>query len=125
MSKYEPILCLDFDGVCHSYSSGWKGVDVILDPPVDGLASFIRSASLHFDVQIFSSRSSNSSGIDAMKAWFDKWMPLESLLLTFPSEKPPATVGIDDRVLTFSGTFPDVVSLKKFVPWNKVLNSDE
>lgn len=32
----KPILCLDFDGVIHSYSSGWKGADVIPDPPVAG-----------------------------------------------------------------------------------------
>lgn len=29
----KPILCLDFDGVIHSYASGWKGADVIPDPP--------------------------------------------------------------------------------------------
>ena len=29
----KPILCLDFDGVVHSYTSGWKGADVIPDPP--------------------------------------------------------------------------------------------
>ena len=28
----KPILCLDFDGVIHSYISGWKGADVIPDP---------------------------------------------------------------------------------------------
>lgn len=32
-----PILCLDFDGVCHSYTSGWKGAAVIPDPAVPGL----------------------------------------------------------------------------------------
>jgi len=42
MSK--PILCLDFDGVIHSYSSGWKGADVIPDPPVPGAFDFIRRA---------------------------------------------------------------------------------
>ena len=38
------ILCLDFDGVIHSYSSGWKGADVIPDPPVPGALRFIADA---------------------------------------------------------------------------------
>jgi len=37
MSK--PILCLDFDGVIHSYSSGWKGADVIPDPRCRALST--------------------------------------------------------------------------------------
>ena len=62
----KPILCLDFDGVIHSYTSGWKGADVIPDPPVDGALDFLERASAHFDVQIFSSRSNQPGGIEAM-----------------------------------------------------------
>ena len=32
--KYQPNVVLDFDGVIHSYVSGWQGVDVVPDPPV-------------------------------------------------------------------------------------------
>ena len=37
----KPIICLDFDGVIHSYTSGWKGAAVIPDPPVPGALEFI------------------------------------------------------------------------------------
>ena len=33
--KYTVVL--DFDGVIHSYSSGWRGKTCIPDPPVPGI----------------------------------------------------------------------------------------
>lgn len=39
--------------------------------------------------------------------------------IRFPKHKPAAMVGIDDRVLTFDGTFPSVDELQAFKPWNR------
>ena len=54
--RMKKTLCLDFDGVVHSYTSGWKGALTIPDPPVAGALRFIIEADQHFKVAIFSSR---------------------------------------------------------------------
>lgn len=122
LSGRKPILCLDFDGVIHSYTSGWKGADVIPDPPVDGAFAFIAESMKYFEVDIFSSRSNQKGGIGAMEDWFVKHCPSHLIHiiedLKFPLEKPPAFVGIDDRVITFTGKFPSAESLRSFKPWN-------
>ncbi len=124
----KPILCLDFDGVCHSYTSGWQGADVIPDDAVPGLFEFLEAAAPAFDIQVFSSRSNQDGGIEAMQFWFveqrKKWREAggqgaENISISFPTEKPAAFVGLDDRVLTFNGLWPDVELLKAFKPWNK------
>jgi len=117
------ILCLDFDGTIHSYESGWQGADVISDSPIKGSFDFIRDASLHFDVHVYSARSGLPGGVNAMKAWFLKhgWEADASgdpAGLSFPTCKPPAHVSIDDRAMTFTGTWPDIQVLKDFRPWN-------
>jgi hypothetical protein len=129
MSK--PILCLDFDGVIHSYTSGWKGADVIPDPPVPGALHFIVKALKHFRVAIFSSRSHQEGGLGAMHQWLGYWsvdpehgMPGKFDHATWseiewPLEKPSAFVTIDDRAITFTGEWPDIEMLKQFKPWNK------
>src|SRR5579872_5909444 len=86
----KPILCLDFDGVCHSYTSGWKGADVIPDDPVPGVFEFIKTCDEFFEVMIFSSRSNQAGGVDAMYAWFEKHCPGITGYVDFPLEKPPA-----------------------------------
>lgn len=124
----KPILCLDFDGVLHSYSSGWKGANVVPDPPVAGACEFVREAIQHFTVHVFSSRSNQPGGREAMQGWLldhmRKVMGVEDAGYCFaqiewPTEKPPAMLTIDDRALTFDGTWPDMQSLKGFKPWNK------
>jgi hypothetical protein len=123
----KPILCLDFDGVIHSYESGWKGADVIPDPPVPGALDFIKDAqNVGFVVAIFSSRSGQEGGIAAMKEWLVNaavahygMAPFWLDEIQWPTEKPPAFVTLDDRALTFEGDWPKPKSLRDFKPWNK------
>ncbi len=126
------LLCLDFDGVVHSYSSPWQRADVIPDPPVDGAMRFIWEATNHFRVAVFSSRTNQPGGLAAMQAWltwhFNAYFSgngaateIEEKLaaIEWPTEKPPAFLTLDDRALTFTGTWPPIETLKKFKPWNK------
>jgi len=132
----KPILCLDFDGVCHSYTSGWQGADSIPDAPVDGLFEFMDEAREVFDIQIFSSRSHQNGGILAMRHWFAKHFTAYMFSrepelkgkfteffcpdwLSFPTEKPAAFISIDDRAITFTGEWPNIDTLRNFKPWFK------
>lgn len=127
MSK--PILCLDFDGVIHSYTSGWKGARNIPDPPTKGAIEFIHAALCGgWDVVIHSSRARHWGGISAMRAWLKKhagalwWEAPGSLGLEdvrFARWKPSAQITIDDRAITFDGTWPAFSDLRSFKPWNK------
>ena len=100
------VLSVDFDGVLHSYASGWKGVDVIPDPPVPGAMAFLEEAVRHFDVQIFSSRSKEAKGIEAMQHWIRhhysrlliKSEPEVNAFMAqlgWPTDKPPAHPSVD------------------------------
>ena len=116
--KYKPILCLDFDGVIHSYTSKWQGPTVIQDPPVYGAFEAIEKYLDVFRVAVYSTRSQSEDGINAMIAWFEKH-GFDASKLEFPVTKPPALVTIDDRAVRFEGTFPDADYLKRLKPWNK------
>jgi hypothetical protein len=116
----KPIILVDFDGVIHSYKSGWKGVDVIPDEPVDMVLPWLMELTEQFDVRIFSARCNDAAGITAMIRWFRHWgLSYEEVKrLTFEPGKPSAFLIIDDRAMCFNGKklpFPE--KLRAFKPW--------
>ena len=116
------ILCVDFDGVIHGYTSGWKGPDVIPDPPVPGAINWLdEMLHLGWDVQIYSSRSRQGGGIAAMKSWLIAHAErgFDPERLGWPTQKPAAYLTIDDRAICFQGSFPSTEELEAFTPWNK------
>ncbi len=81
--KDKPILLVDFDGVLHSYTSGWKGARVIADPPVDGAIEWLIKIVKYFDVCIYSARSRQWGGKRAMKKWlFDLFKQFHLNMMT-------------------------------------------
>jgi len=130
----KPILCLDFDGVVHRYSQGWKGVDVIYDDVVPGFFEWAAKARDHFELVIYSSRSKYSEGLAAMLEWLGtqltswKTSNIVSIELppylsdfTFAHEKPPAFLIIDDRAIQFRGDWSawwlEPEKLRAFKAW--------
>lgn len=122
----QKTLCVDFDGVLHSYTTGWKGAGVVTDGPVPGAMQWLRMACRRYQVCIYSSRSKDPAGIQAMREALRAWATAElstddaSLILaslSFPTEKPPAWLTIDDRAICFEGTWPTAEEIDAFVPW--------
>lgn len=147
MSK--PILCIDFDGVIHSYTSKWKDATTIEDPIVPGFFEWAQEAHQVFRLVVYSSRSKEQSGIIAMRKYllekFIVWCDNRKLtsyadaevdeldniklkaegglpfILYFAHEKPAAFLTIDDRAICFKGDWSklDPEEMRNFRPWNK------
>lgn len=114
----KPTLCLDFDGVLHWYRNGWKGPLVIDDEPVPAAVEMVTKYLDYFEVVVFSSRSHQPGGIQAMTHWMNKHgFPVERI--GFPVTKPSAFLSIDDRALRFEGVFPGPEELLAMKPWNR------
>lgn len=111
-------VVFDFDGVIHSYTSGWVREDIILDPPVAGIKEAIdgmRAAG--YEVIVVSTRCAHMGGLGAINEWLEKCgITVDDVR----REKPPAICYIDDRAICFDG-HPETLleKVKNFKPWNK------
>lgn len=128
--EFKPTLCIDFDGVIHSYEKGWQD-GVIYGSVTPGFFEWAEQAAEHFKLVVYSSRSKTSDGINAMMVWLyeqrKKWRAEGGmheidapLSFEFANEKPPAFLTIDDRAIQFNGDWAafDPLVLKTFKPWN-------
>jgi hypothetical protein len=130
----KPILCIDFDGVIHSYERGWQDGS-IYGTATPGFFAWAIQACEMFQLVVYSSRSSSPEGITAMREWIGtqsveaiergevpgsyEWPELWANL-TFADKKPPAFLTIDDRCVRFMGDWGDLMpeQLRAFKPWN-------
>lgn len=125
MADKKKIIAIDFDGVIHSYKSGWQGADVIPDAPVPGAIEWLGRLleDERFEVAIFSSRNHQAGGSKAMFLWLlSNGLPLHLAdKLDMPDVKPAAHLTIDDRAFCFTGSFPLPDEIANFEPWWKAV----
>lgn len=87
-------ICFDFDGVIHSYVSGWHGTDVIPDRMVTGIGKLIRKLKADgYRIVIFTTRAILDVGHEAVRKYLNRrHIPYDLI----SAEKPPAFCYIDD-----------------------------
>ena len=109
-------ICFDFDGVIHSYTSGWQGVDNIPDPPTEGCKETINLLKKKgHRIVVHSTRCQTQEGREA----------IGNYLLTHDIEvdeicthKPAAIIYIDDRAIQFNGNWNETMeSISNFDHW--------
>lgn len=111
-------VVFDFDGVIHSYKSGWQGPTLIPDEPVKGIKEAIAEIrKAGYKVVVVSTRCETLIGMTAIQVYLEKHgIEVDRIC----KEKPPAIVYIDDRAICFDGDAGTLLEkIRNFQPWNK------
>ncbi len=110
-------IVFDFDGVIHSYSSGWQGVTVIPDAPIEETVETIkRLRKEDYEIVVVSTRCANLEGMLAVRQYL-KHHKIEVDRVC--SEKPPALVYVDDRAVCFRPGTDLYNQIINFKPWRE------
>lgn len=131
--NYKPIICIDFDGVIHSYEAGWQEGE-LYGSVTTGFWKWAEEAAKLFKLVIYSARSTQPEFAEPMMLWLVEQRRLwretggqsgdDKLEFEFAHEKPKAFLMIDDRALTFRGTWKarelDPTVMRAFKPWNRL-----
>ena len=91
--------CVDFDGVIHGYSKGFHD-GTIYDPPIMGTSLGLQRLHNEYKVVVLSARARTPGMIEEMWDYLRIYQ-LDEFVDEITNVKPPATVYIDDRAITF------------------------
>lgn len=104
----KPRLAVDFDGVIHKYSQGWKD-GLIYDEPVVGSKETLAKIGEKYQIVIFSTRLNPEVNPDdhnqelMVQEWLDKNGFVKGVHYhEMTGKKPLAKIYLDDRALKFT-----------------------
>ena len=117
MNKKKTVV-FDFDGVIHSYTSGWQGISVISDPVVPEIQAAINYLRMEgYAVIVVSTRCARPEGMGAVRRYLrDNHIVVDDVV----AHKPPAVCYIDDRAICFNGDALGLIEkIRACKPWNQ------
>lgn len=122
----KPKICVDFDGVLHSYVSGWTGTEPA-DEAVSGAREFVHFLMQEgFAVYVLSCRARDAAGVAGMERWLSRHGFPPGITVTV--EKPHAELYVDDKGLRFEGDFADIIIRireRRLTPWNQAARDEK
>lgn len=115
---FETVV-MDFDGVIHSYKSGWhegQKITDIYDEPVQGIKETIINLRREgFKIVVVSSRCRTLFGRMAIRKWLKKY---QIVVDAVQRDKPPARCYVDDRAICFCNDCKTLVhNIHNFQSW--------
>jgi hypothetical protein len=118
-----PTIAIDFDGVIHKYSEGWKDGSIYDEPVEDAFGTIYYLIDSGIAVYVHTSRKPwpianwlNENHfklpliLETMKARREFWNRTNALLIT--NRKLPASAYIDDRGIRFSDWIQTIDALR-------------
>jgi hypothetical protein len=103
-------LCIDFDGVLHTYSRGWHD-GTLYDPPIPGaIAALWALREAGYVLVVHTTRCADPSQTQLIRDWLERYGA--PVIWKVTHEKLPALAYIDDRAVRFTD-WPDI--RKRFV----------
>lgn len=116
-------ICIDFDGVIHDYSKGWRGIDVY-DKPLDGAKEGLHALKdAGWIIIIYTTRNDTPKlreFLDSNGLAYDYINCNPNQPVGSDKGKLIADVYLDDRGITFEGNWSDSIEkILNFKPWQK------
>lgn len=110
-----PTVVFDFDGVIHSYTSGFLGADKTPDSVVPGIKAAIDELRTGYRVVVVSTRCVSAEGRCAVRRYLrENGIEVDDVT----AEKPPALCYIDDRAIRFDGDAASIPEkVRNFKTW--------
>lgn len=128
MARRRPNICVEFDSVIHSYTSGWKGTKIVADDPMPGAIEWLVDIQPDAIVNILSPRYRSEGGKEAVQDWLFEQIAIYTDLseiearelvyekIKYPADYPPANMYISARGYRFTGKFPTGNEIAGFKP---------